>query len=194
MIPRAWNLEGVNIFNEYILQTRACAQHFTIVISFNPHHNLVRQVVFSNLLMKPPWEGQNGLRSQGGSICGAPKARALSRVDVTLGLRAKAQSRWLTGEAEKGRGLCAFSGVVRILPGLVKFWEARPRRMRVLPTCSASPSIPAHVGHVVWVLLPVFGGTHVFTTISVDCYLQTKNWDIITISWATPETAGQKEE
>lgn len=49
------------------------------------------------------------------------------------------------------------------------------------------------MGHVVWVLLPVFGGAHVLTTISVDCYLKKKNGDIITIPQPTPETQGQKE-
>lgn len=45
----------------------------------------------------------------------------------------------------------------------------------MLPTCSSSPRIAAHMGHVVWVFLPVLGGAHVFTTVPVDCYLRMKN-------------------
>lgn len=44
--PRAWNLkEGINTFNEYILHARPRAQRFTIIISLNPHHKLVRQLI-----------------------------------------------------------------------------------------------------------------------------------------------------
>lgn len=47
MIPRAGNFKkGINAFNEYILHARPWAQCFTIIISFNSHHNLVRQLIF----------------------------------------------------------------------------------------------------------------------------------------------------
>lgn len=47
MIPRAGNLkEGINTFKEYTLHARPWAQCFTIIISFNSHHNLVRQLIF----------------------------------------------------------------------------------------------------------------------------------------------------
>lgn len=67
------------------------------------------------------------------------------------------------------------SGLLCSLHGLATARDAWPGVMAVLPTCAASPSVAAHVGRVVWVLLPVFGGTHVFTAVSVDCYLETKN-------------------
>lgn len=41
----------------------------------------------------------------------------------------------------------------------------------MLPTCSTSPGIATHMGHVVGVLLAMFRVTHVFITISFNCYL-----------------------
>lgn len=51
----------------------------------------------------------------------------------------------------------------------------------MLPTCSTSPGIATHVGHVVWVLLAVFRVTHVFITVSFNCYLRRKkSWNMVT--------------
>lgn len=44
----------------------------------------------------------------------------------------------------------------------------------MLPTCSTSPGIATHMGHVVGVLLAMFRVTHVFITISFNCYLKRK--------------------
>lgn len=139
------------------------------------------------------WECQNCLWSQGGRVCRTPNA-SFSMSWRHAGMQGKSTEQLTNGGGREGkwslsllRGVCGFRR-----PG--KSRDARPRRMPVLPTCSASPRIAAHMGHVVWVLLPVFGGAHVFTAVSVDCNLQMKNWDIITLSWPTPETAGQKEE
>lgn len=56
-------------------------------------------------------------------------------------------------------------------------------RIYVLPTCSASPGIATHVGHVVWVLLAMFRVAHVFITVSFDCYLRRKSWSMVTVLW-----------
>lgn len=51
----------------------------------------------------------------------------------------------------------------------------------MLPTCSTSPGIATHVGHVVWVLLAVLRVTHVFITVSFNCYLRRKkSWNMVT--------------
>lgn len=78
------------------------------------------------------------------------------------------------GEAEKACGPRASSG------RLLSTWAdevsgSLTQGVPELPTCSSSPSIAAHVWHVVRVLLPMFGGTHIFIIISVDCYLKMKN-------------------
>lgn len=39
--------EGINTFNDYILCARPCAQCFRIIILFNLHHNLGRQLTLS---------------------------------------------------------------------------------------------------------------------------------------------------
>ena len=44
----------------------------------------------------------------------------------------------------------------------------------LLPTCATCPSIATYVRHVVWIHLPVFGGAHVLTALSVDGYLKMK--------------------
>lgn len=56
-------------------------------------------------------------------------------------------------------------------------------RIHVLPTCSASPGIATHVGHVVWVLLAMFRVAHIFITVSFDCYLRRKSWNMVTVLW-----------
>lgn len=126
------------------------------------------------LWMKQPWEDQNGLRSEGSRVCGTPNARVFPCLDVMLGQRAKAHSSRLTGETEKAGRFLSLLGAAVMSTRACEVSGSLTQENAALRTCAASPSIAAHMRHVVWVLLAVFGGTHVFTALSVDCYLKIK--------------------
>lgn len=98
--------------------------------------------------MWQPWEGLNGLWSQGGRVCGTQNARVFPCLDVMLGCRAKAQSGWLTGEAEKASGPEPSQGWYAVSVGLGRLGTLHPGGRPCY-----QPVPPAHVLPPTWGML-----------------------------------------